>query len=105
MANYRVRVQTGEAAANGDIHLDCHVQKETSPDVWELIPLGHRTLVLDGEAVLAITEGSGTDGHKLAALANLFKQEVLAWGVDKSDDAYNQLFALLPEGWPVTVSL
>jgi len=105
MANYRVRVQSGGAAASGDIHLDVFVQKEIEPGVWELIPMGHRTLVLDGEAVLAITEGSGTDGQKFAALGDLFKQEVLSWGLDKSDDAYNQLFALLPAGWPVTVSL
>ncbi|HUX30441.1 MAG TPA: hypothetical protein VMV78_07410 [Thiobacillus sp.] len=103
--DYRVRVQSGEAAASGDIHLDCFVEREASPGEWELIPMGHRTLVMDGEAVLAITEGAGTDGQKLGAIAALFKQEVLSWGIDRSDDAYNQLFALLPAGWPVTVPL
>ena len=103
--NYRVRVESGEPAANKDIHLDVFVEKETTPDVWDLIPGGHRTLVLSGAAVLAITEGAGTDGQKLAALSALFKQEVASWGIDESDDAYNQLYDLLPGGWPVMVDL
>jgi len=105
MADYRLRVLSGEAAANGDIHLDVMVERETEPDTWVLIPLGHRTLVLDGEAVLAITESEATDNQKRDALLALIRQEVVAWGIDRSDDAYNQLLALVPGGWPVSVAI
>jgi len=105
MADYRLRVLSGEAAANGDIHLDVMVERETEPDTWVLIPLGHRTLVLDGEAVLAITESEATDNQKRGALLALIRQEVVAWGIDRSDDAYNQLLALVPGGWPVSVAI
>lgn len=103
--NYRVRVESGEPAANGDVHLDCWVQKEVEPDVWQNVPTGHRTLVLDGAAVLSITESAMTDPQKLAALRELFSQEAASWGIHRSDDAYNQLHNLLPGGWPVTVNL
>lgn len=105
MADYRVRVTSGEAAANADIHLDAWLEKETSPDVWEPIPLGHRTLVLDGAAVLAITGSGGTDQQKRAALLELFRAEAESWGIDESDEAYNALYDLLPSGWPVNVNL
>ena len=102
---YRARVLSGEAAASGDIHLDVVVERQVDEETWTMIPLGHRTLVMNGAAVLAITEGPGTNAQKLAALAALFKQEILSWGLDESDDAYEQMFALIPGGWPVTVSL
>jgi len=105
MANYRAKVESGKAAANGDIHLDCWIQCETEPDVWENVPLGHRALVLDGAAVLSITESGMTNQQKLNALQDLFRQEAGSWGIHESDDAYNQLFALLPAGWPVDVNL
>jgi len=99
---YRARVLSSEAAANGDIHLDVHVESDRSGD-WALIPGGHRTLVLDGAAVLAITTGAGTLTQKRAALSALFKAEVLEWGLDTSDDANEQLLELV--SLPVTVSL
>ena len=62
--------------------------------------------MLDGSAVLAITEGPGTDGEKLSALSALFKQTVQSWGLEQSDDALQQMEALIPGGgWPVTVTL
>jgi len=105
MASYRARVEGGEAAANGDVHFDCYVECEVESDVWEVVPYGHRTLVLNGAAVLSITESEMTNGQKLTALTNLFCQEAESWGIHESDDAYNQLFDLLPTGWPVNVSL
>jgi len=105
--NYRVRVESGEPAANGDIHLDCWIEKEKEdePGVWELVPMGHRTLVLDGAAVLSITESDMSDAEKRAALLNLFRHEAESWGIHEADDAYSQLCGLLPDGWPVTVNL
>jgi len=98
-------VLSGEAATSGDIHLDVVVERQVDATTWVPIPLGHRTLVLNGAAVLAITTGPGTNAQKLAALSALFTQEILSWGLDEADDAYEQLYALLPSGWPVTVGL
>ena len=99
---YRARVLSSEPAASGDVHLDVYVESDRSGD-WELIPGGHRTLVLNGAAVLAITEGAGTDQQKTGALADLFRQEVLSWGLDESDDANEQLLGLVE--LPINVSL
>ena len=108
MANsYRFRIVGADAAADGDVHLDTFV--EVSRDdgaTWESVNNGHRTAVLDGAAVLAITGGPGTNGQKLTALSALFKATVEAWGLGESDDALQQMEALLPGGgWPVTVAL
>lgn len=102
---YRARVTSGEAAANGDVHLDCWIEKEQEEDVWVPVVNGHRTMVLDGAAVLAITESGMTDAEKRAALLELFRQEAASWGIHESDDAYTQMEGLMPTGWPVTVNL
>ena len=101
---YRARVLSSEAAANGDVHLDVNVESDRTGS-WVLIPGGHRTLVLDGDAVLAITTSGGTLASRRAAALALFIQEISAWGIDKSDDANEQLSALVYQGWPQTVEL
>ena len=101
---YRARVLNSEAAANGDIHLDTFVESDRSGD-WVLIPGGHRTLVLDGEAVLAICESGDTLANRRLAIKDLFVQEIKSWGIDESDDANEQLMALIYQGWPQTVNL
>ena len=104
MATYRVRVETSEAAANGDVHLMCKVQKLTDPgppEVWELVPNGRRTMVLRGPEVLAITEHPlWTDGKKRGALLALFKEKSERWGIDEADAANTQMVALIPGGVP-----
>ena len=101
---YRAVILSSEAAANGDVHLDVHVESDRSGDL-ELIPGGHRTLILDGDAILAITTGGGTLAARRAAALALFQQEISAWGIDESDDANEQLTALVYQGWPQTVEL
>ena len=101
---YRARVLSREEPANGDVHLDVNVESDRSGD-WELIPGGHRTLVLDGEAVLAIINSGDTLANRRLAMKALFIQEISAWGIDKSDDANEQLSALVYQGWPQTVEL
>ena len=104
---YRLRIVSSEAAANGNVHMDTWVDKSVDEgDNWEPAQGGHFTLVLDGAAVLAITEGAGTLTQKRAALLALLKAEVSQRGIDSADDADNQLRDLLPGGdWPVTVAL
>ena len=101
---YRARVLSSEAAASGDVHLDVYVESDRSGE-WVLIPGGHRTLVLDGAAVLAICNSGDTLAERRQAVKDLFIQEIKAWGLDKSDDANEQLTALLYQGWPQTVGL
>lgn len=106
MANiYRARIVSSEAAASGDVHLDCFLERsQDGGDTWELVDGGHKTVVLDGEAVLAITTNDDlTDGQKMGQLADLFKQEVVSWGIDRSDDADQQIKALV--SFPVNVGL
>ncbi len=108
MANiYRLRIVSSEAAANGNVNMDTWVDKSVDDgDNWEPAQGGHFTLVLSGAAVLAITEGPGTDNQKRTALLVLLKAEVASRGIDSADDADNQLRGLLPGGdWPVTVDL
>ena len=99
-----------KAAANGDVHLDVWVLKEEAnpeppPDTIDvLMPNGHRTAVLKGAAVLAITTSSLTAAKKKAALLALFKQEVASWGVVEADAAANGILGLL-NTLPVSVNL
>ncbi len=101
MANYRAHILSTEAAANGDVHVDTIVQREVTTGVWAEIPNGHRTLVLDGAAVLGL---SGTVAQKRAGLLALFKAEVKAWGLDTSDAANVVVTTLVP-AFPVDVAL
>jgi hypothetical protein len=100
---YRI-VVSGGRPSGGDVALDACVERQ---DGEEWVPLAHsyRTVILNGDAVLAITEGPGTDAQKRAALIALFKQSVPALQFIEADSAYSQLEALLPAGWPVTVAL
>ena len=102
--SYRARVISSVAAANGDVHLDTFIESDRTGD-WVLIPGGHRTLVLDGEAVLAICESGDTLANRRLAVKDLFVQEIKSWGIDESDDANEQLTALIYQGWPQTVDL
>ena len=108
MAEYRVHVEEIEAAANGDLHLLCAIQRKVvvdEVDTWVLALNGHRTMVLDGEALLAILTGPGTEGQKIVAILAIFKQEALAWGIDTADSAYTLLMDILPENWDGNVAL
>ena len=109
MATYRVRVESSEAAANGDVHLSCQIQKLTDPgppEVWEQVPNGRRTMVLKGKLVLGITEHpTCSDAQKRQALLDEFKRVAESWGIDEADDANTQMVALIPGGFPKDVNL
>lgn len=103
--NYRAKIASGKAAADGTVHFDCWIERESEPDVWEVVPMGHRTLVRSSATILSITESEMSDQEKLDALCALLCEEATNWGIHKSDDAYNQMYDLLPTGWPVNVDL
>lgn len=101
---YRARVVSSEAAANGDLHLDCFIEKQLEDESWELVPNGHRTLVLNGAAVLTITSNEAyTIPQKHAALAALFRETAMGWGIDEADEANTSLDELVT--FPVNVNL
>lgn len=108
LGDYRAHVTGAESAANGDVHLDVFIQRQTDegpPAVWVDIPKGHRTLVLDGQAVLAITENEAlTTQEKVQQLLDLFMAEIGQWGTDQSDKATTAIDDLV-SNWPVNVAL
>lgn len=102
---YRFRITGGQPTGTGDILLDVEIETDQYGD-WVIIPNGRCKVRLDGNAALLITEDEElTDAQKRAALLALFKAAVQAAGIDLSVTAYDQLYDLLPSGWPVTVAL
>lgn len=99
---YHIKILSSNPTASGDINLDIEIESDSSGD-WKLILGGQRVLVLDGDVILAITESGDTETQKITALKALFKQEIAAWGLDKSDDANEQLLGLID--LPTTVNL
>ena len=64
----KFRIDSVRPAHNGDVHLEDRVfteetNPEPPPDTVD-VEIGHRTVVLNGNAVLAITNGPGTDNQK-----------------------------------------
>lgn len=103
---YRIKVNEMEAAGDGHIHFDCMIQKLVSedPETWEMVPKGHRTLVLPSAALLAIRNGPGTNAEKRVAIRAVFLQKAQEWGMDESTEAVDFVHDLVPpDNWPVTV--
>lgn len=111
MANYRAKIIDSEAAGDGTVHFDCWIQREEDDrqggTIWVNVEKGHRSVVLQASAVLAVTQdGSLSDGQKRSRLAQLFRQEALSWGIDEADAANEDIMSLIPsESWPVNVNL
>ena len=107
MATYRAHVLSTEAAANGDVHLDAWIQKQTTVEgevVWANVPSGHRTMVLAGSAVRVIMDNQNLgDPQKRLALAELFREQASGWGIDEADEANTGISDLVT--FPVDVAL
>lgn len=101
---YRLVINSAVAAANRAVSMDVEAQSNASGS-WVTIPNGSRTFLLSASKSLAITEGSGTDAEKRAALIELLKKDVIAWGLVQSDNALTQMTSLIPGGFPVTLDL
>jgi len=101
---YRAIVLSSEPAAQGNVHLAIQVESDHSGS-WQQSPIGRRTLILDSDAILAITTSKRSLANRRAAIKALMVKQISAWGIDKSDDANEQLTALVYQGWPQTVEL
>lgn len=91
--------------ARGDIALDVflEVQIDDSPEAWVQVPDGHRTVILQAQAVVAIAQGPGTPVQKRQAVLALITDAVLAFGLAQSYQGAAAFVSLLPNGkWPVT---
>ena len=101
---YRFVIDGAEASSNGDVHLDTWIERSEDAENWTRdVPNGHFTVVLDGNAVIAIADGEGTDAEKIAAFAAMFKEKVQDKGIEIADDAVTKLESLV--SWPQTVAL
>ena len=78
---YRAIVLSAEPAANGDVHLDTFIESDREGD-WALIPGGHRTLVLDGEAVLAIVNNGDTLANRRLAMKAFLDPSIDTSGIE-----------------------
>ena len=90
-------------AANGNINLDVYIeiQTGTDPETWALLPQGHRTIVLQAQAIVAIAEGSGTIQQKRQQVMNLITDAILGLGLVHSYQGAAAFVSLLPNGeWP-----
>lgn len=104
--DYRYIVNSITSTGNDRVHMDVTIEASSDGKAtWHQTQNGHRTAVLNGQQVLAITQGAGTDPEKRAALLALFTQEVESWGLHVSDNAAEAILALIPGGVPITVEL
>lgn len=77
------------------------VQTGEDPNVYANVNGGHRDVPISAPAVIAITDGPGTDTEKRDAVIALAEAEVKSWGIAESDAAMRAFLSLLPGGeWP-----
>lgn len=101
---YRLYITGAESSPNKQINMAIEVQVDASGS-WVTIPNGTRDFLLSAIEVVAITDGDGTDAEKRTALVDLLKKDVVSWGLVQSDYALAQIEALIPGGFPITISL
>ena len=101
---YRAIVLSSEPAADGSVHLLVQVENNHDGE-WKQTSIGRRTLILDSDAILAITTSKRSLANRRAAIKALMVKQISAWGIDKSDDANEQLTALVYQGFPQTIDL
>ena len=108
MAVYRANVLKIEPTADGSLHADVSVDLRIAGDPvsWKQVSSGHFTVVIDAKAVLAITDGAGTNSEKKKALQDLIKIDALDRGVDVADMAYAEWIKLMPEkDYPLEITI
>jgi len=101
---YRAIVLSCNPGADHTLHLLVQVENNHDGE-WKQTSIGRRTLILDIDAILAITTSKRSLANRRAAIKALMVKQISAWGIDKSDDACKQLTALVYQGFPQTVDL
>lgn len=104
IGDYRVGLtQPPTVSAQGYVNFDAWIQRQTEsdPNVWVTIDSGHRTVRIQGELLVEIAEGVGTDVQKRAAIGQLITDQVEFAGLAASDKANLALLSVYPNGvWP-----
>jgi hypothetical protein len=108
IGDYRVVVTPigePEVTANGDIlfpNTNIEVCTAVSPDVWEIIPAGRRSLLLPGSLViLCETQNPGDIPAQRECVRGHIATIVKNYGIAQSDRARRAFLGMLPGGvWP-----
>ena len=101
---YRAIVLSSEPATNGNVHVAVQIETDRS-GIWEQISIGRHTLIIPSDEILAITSSKLGLAKRRAAAKALFVKRIKALKIGESDDANEQLTALVYQGWPQTVEL
>jgi len=91
----KYRVQSVEERADGDVACDTYVLKDDDTEI------GHFTVIIDADAVLAVAALSKPE--RVAVYKELFAADPRIQGVTDSESAVGQMEADVD--FPVTVSL
>lgn len=105
MATYRVTITGAQVLDKPFITFTCTVAKELAPGDWAELttaPAHFQVLTRDLQNVL---RRQGSDEEKRAQLVNMIRSHALASDALINDQVVDELQALLPAGWPVTITL
>jgi type II secretory pathway component PulC len=106
VANYRITITDAQATVRDYIKLVCTIQKENDVGGWDDLQGGPSSVNLQtSEALTVLRRQDLTDGEKRAALLEQMRTAARGFPIIAGDVAVDQIEALLPGGWPVTVGL
>jgi hypothetical protein len=106
MAEYRVTVTDAQATDQEHVKLICVIQKENDAGGWDDLEGGPASIDLQTSEALAVLRREDlSDADKRAALLEQFRTAARALPILAGDRVIDQVEALLPSGWPVTVGL
>jgi hypothetical protein len=105
MANYRILIESANPTAEAQVQLTYHLQTDAS-GAWENAFPQPETITFNGHEIAEITsDPNTTDQGKRQSLLTLFIRKTRARHTATTHQAYNKLCDLLPNGFPVTVSV
>jgi hypothetical protein len=105
MSGYRITITGATVTSRDHLSLQCVVEKGDDAGGWEVMAGTPTALQVTTAAVLAILRRDISDADKRAELLALLRSHALALPILQGDAALDQIEALLPAGWPVTVDL
>lgn len=103
---YRVEYKSASLLSNGQIGISFCLYSSEDGTTWVQVDRGTGDISLQAADVLAITQDDTlTDAQKAGAINQLLLERIEGLGLTQSRDALQELEALLPSGWPITVNL
>ncbi len=107
MASYKVKYLRAEAQPSDTVMVDVRVLASYDEGTtWEVLPGGDTKLGVPASDILTITQDTEmTAAQKLGALNQMLLDRINDLGLTASRDAVEEMEALLPQGWPIEVTL